>query len=674
MSQDELCINTIRALSADVVQGANSGHPGAPMGCAPMAHVLFSEVMKFSAGNLSWPNRDRFVLSNGHCCALQYVMLHLCGYDLSMDDLKNFRQLESKTPGHPESHMTGGIEVSTGPLGQGISNAVGFAAARAHFAAIYNKPGFELFNHGTFVICGDGCLQEGISSEACSLAGHLGLGSLTVLYDDNDITIDGGTNLSFTEDVLARFEAYGWHTSRVLDGDSDVADMKAKIAAARAVTDKPSIIAVKTIIGKGSAKEGTHSVHGAPLGDADIKFVKSKFGLDPEAKYNVGDDVRGVYGAAVAKGDAACAAWTELFAGYKAAFPTEAAEIERRFMGGGLPSGWKDLLPTLTAADKPNATRNLSQSVLKALCPVCPELMGGSADLTPSNKTWVDGMGDFQKETPSGRYFRFGVREHAMAAMCNGMSAYGGIVPYCATFLNFIEYGYGAVRLSALSQHQVIYVMTHDSIGLGEDGPTHQPVEALLLCRSTPGMMTWRPADQNETSGAYCAALESHGPSVLSLARQKSKQLAGSSIENALKGAYTLSTPATAPVLVIVGTGTEVDLCVDAAAALNASGVATQVVSMPCWEAFDAQSLEYKMSVFPSGAAVLSVEAGSTQGWPKYSHAQVGMTTFGASGPGPAVMAHFGFTVENVVAKGKTLAEYYAAREGGAEPLMGKPF
>lgn len=527
MATDEQCINTIRALAADVVQGANSGHPGAPMGCAPMAHVLFSQLMKFSASDIAWPNRDRFVLSNGHGCALQYVMLHLCGYDLSMDDLKNFRQLNSKTPGHPESHMTGGIEVSTGPLGQGISNAVGFAAARAHFAALYNKPGFEIFDHDVYTICGDGCLQEGVSAEACSLAGHLGLGSLTVLYDDNDITIDGGTNLSFTEDVLKRFEAYGWHTSRVLDGDSDVADLNAKIAAAKAVTDRPSIIAVKTVIGKGSKKEGTHGVHGAPLGEEDIKFVKAGFGLDPDAKYAVGDDVRATYTAAAAKGDAACAAWKALFAKYKVAFPAEAAEIERRFMGGGLPAGWKDLLPTCTGADKPNATRKTSENVLKALVPVCPELMGGSADLTPSNKTWVAGMGDFQKATPAGRYFRFGVREHGMAAMCNGLSAYGGIIPYCATFLNFIEYGFGAVRLSALSQHQVIYVMTHDSIGLGEDGPTHQPIEALLLLRSTPGMHVFRPADQNETSAAYATALSIHGPSTISLARQNSKQLEG---------------------------------------------------------------------------------------------------------------------------------------------------
>jgi transketolase N-terminal domain/subunit len=374
MATDAQCINTIRALAADVVQGANSGHPGAPMGCAPMAHVLYSQLMKFSASDIAWPNRDRFVLSNGHGCALQYVMLHLCGYDLSMDDLKNFRQLDSKTPGHPESHMTGGIEVSTGPLGQGISNAVGFAAARAHFAALYNKPGFELFDHDVYTICGDGCLQEGVSAEACSLAGHLGLGSLTVLYDDNDITIDGGTNLSFTEDVLKRFEAYGWHTSRVLDGDSDVADLNAKIAAAKAVTDKPSIIAVKTVIGKGSKKEGTHGVHGAPLGEEDIKFVKAGFGLDPEAKYAVGDDVRATYAAAAAKGDAACAAWKALFAKYKAAFPAEAAEIERRFMGGGLPAGWKDLLPTCTGADKPNATRKTSEEVLKALVPVMPEV------------------------------------------------------------------------------------------------------------------------------------------------------------------------------------------------------------------------------------------------------------------------------------------------------------
>ena len=515
-SVDTTCIDTIRVLGADIVQKANSGHPGAPMGCAPMAHTLFGKTMRYAPSDPKWPNRDRFVLSNGHSCALLYTMLHLTGYERpTMADLKNFRQLNSVTAGHPENVLLDGVEVSTGPLGQGISNAVGLAIAEKHLGARFNKPGLApLVDHSTFVICGDGCLQEGVSSEACSLAGHLKLGKLCVLYDDNDITIDGGTNLSFTEDVAKRFEAYGWHVQSVADGNStDTSALEAAIAAARAVTDNPSLIKVKTTIGLGSAKEGTHSVHGAPLGAEDLAQVKSRYGFDPEAKFVVPPAVSEFYGQMVAKGQAHVAEWNSVLAAYEAADPASTAEFKRRCCSGALPAGWKDALPRYTAgtsADK--ASRNYSQDVINALAPLLPELVGGSADLTPSNKTNFKGCVDFQHGTPAGRYLRFGVREHGMAAVCNGLAAHGGILPYCATFLTFVGYALGAIRVTALSHFRVLYVMTHDSIGLGEDGPTHQPIETLASLRSMPNHLVIRPADGNETSGLCSRTRERYTP------------------------------------------------------------------------------------------------------------------------------------------------------------------
>jgi len=654
------CINTIRVLAADVVQKANSGHPGAPMGCAPIAHLLWGEVMKYSPRNPKWSDRDRFVLSNGHACALQYIMLHLTGYDLTMDDLKSFRQLNSKTPGHPELHITPGIEVSTGPLGQGISNAVGLAIAEAHLAARFNKPGFNIVDHYTYVICGDGCLQEGVSSEASSLAGHLGLGKLIVFYDDNLITIDGETELSFTEDVGKRYEAYGWHVQTIHDGNSyDGSDLRQAVANARAVLDKPSMIKVRTTIGFGSKKQGTEKVHGSPLGDDDIKHLKTLFGFDPEAKFVVPDEVRSYYTAKASEGQTSEDQWNELFARYAVEHPHEAAEFTRA-QNGDFPENWHSGFPTYTPQDKELATRQSSQQVLSKVVDVLPELIGGSADLTPSTLTKVNGNKvDFSHQHPEGRYLRYGVREHAMSSLCNGIAAHGGLIPFASTFLNFVGYALGAIRLSALSHLRVLYIMTHDSIGLGEDGPTHQPVETLASLRAMPNMLVLRPADGNEVSGAYRIALEQkHMPSTIALSRQNCANLEGSSADKVALGAYVLRDAPDAKVI-IVATGSEVQLAVKAAEALQAEGVNARVVSFPSWELFERQSLEYKETVLAPGIPVLSVEAAAITGWHKYSHGQIGMITFGMSAPAPKVFDALGFTVANVSDKAKKLVEFY---------------
>lgn len=658
----EKCVNVVRVLAADVVQGAKSGHPGAPMGCAPMAHALWGSIMKYNPANPKWSNRDRFVLSNGHACALLYSMLHLTGYDVTVDDLKAFRQLGSRTPGHPENHITAGVEVSTGPLGQGICNAVGLAIAQTSIAAHFNEDGFTVSDNRTYVICGDGCLQEGVSSEASSLAGHLGLGNLIVLYDDNLITIDGATTLSFTEDVLARYESYGWHTSTVADG-SDPAAIAAAVEAAKAVTDKPSIIKIRTIIGHGSAKEGTHKVHGSPLGDEDIAAVKTKFGLDPAAKYSVPEDVGAFYKAAGARGAAAEEAWNAMFTEYTTAFPDKAAEYKRR-MAGELPADWAKSLPSWSEGDAALATRKSHGKVLQEVARALPEVVGGSADLTPSNITLLEMSGDYQAATRDGRYFRFGVREHGMAAICNGLAAYGGFLPFCATFLNFCGYAAGAVRLSALSHFRVLYIFTHDSIGLGEDGPTHQPVEMLVSLRSTPNMHVFRPADANEVAGSYiCAVNNKTGPSALALTRQGVPNLAASSAAAVAKGAYTVAevgeSKSEGPSVVVAATGSEVGLAL-AAAKLMEEGTSVRVVSMPCLELYDAQPASYKRELFPAGVPVVSVEASSIVGWSKYSHVQIGMSTFGVSAKGADAMRHFGFTPDAVADKLKKTIAFYA--------------
>lgn len=687
---DEECVNAIRVLSAEVVQAAKSGHPGAPMGCAPIAHTLWSKVMKYAPSDPNWINRDRFVLSNGHACALQYVMLHLTGYGLSIDDLKNFRQLGSKTPGHPENFVTDGIEVSTGPLGQGLSNAVGMAMSSAHLGATFNKDGFDVIDNFTYVLCGDGCLQEGVTSEASSLAGHLGLGKLIVLYDDNHITIDGSTDLSFTEDVTKRYESYGWHTQHVENGDTDIGAILAAVEAAKLVADQPSMIKVTTTIGFGSAKAGSHKVHGAPLGDEDLGNLKTSVGQDPAASFVVPAPVYDAY--QQFHGSTASDEWKEMFARYTAAFPAEAAELSRR-IAGELPANWEECLPQNTEAEPDKfpakATRQHSENVLNCLAGIMPEIMGGSADLTPSNLTNLKSSFDFQrtdvdggdepalkkqKTTTSavgsfaGRYVRFGVREHAMAAVCNGMAAYGALIPFCATFLNFTGYALGAVRLSALSEFRVLYVMTHDSIGLGEDGPTHQPIEMMESLRSMPNMLVMRPADINEVSGCYAAAIKRRNtPSTMCLSRQSMPNLALSSPAKVELGAYAV-VPAESPALVIVASGSEVGLAM--AAATQLEGVPVSVVSMPCQELFEQQSVEYKKSLFPDGVPVMSVECSATRGWEKYSHAHVGMTTFGRSAPIKAVMAHFGFTEEAVADKAKQVIEFY--KEKAAPSLYDK--
>ncbi|KAI5854038.1 transketolase [Tricharina praecox] len=605
--------------------------------------------MKFNPKNPSWANRDRFVLSNGHGCMLQYAVLHLFGYDLSIDDLRNFRQLGSKTPGHPEAHDTPGVEVTTGPLGQGFANAVGLAMAEAHVAARFNKPGYTLFDNYTYCFFGDGCAMEGVASEAASQAGHLQLGKLIAIYDDNHISIDGDTNCAFTEDVMKRFDAYGWHCLHVEKGDEDLEAMEKAIAEAKAVTDKPTVIKLTTTIGYGSKLQGTGGVHGNPLKADDAKSVKAKFGFNPEESFAVPQEVYDLYGKTAAAGAAAEEEWNKLFAAYKKEFPTEAAELERR-LAGLLPEGWEKALPVYKTSDPAIASRKLSETVLGNLYSVLPELVGGSADLTGSNLTRAKIAEDFQPEstglgTYGGRYIRYGVREHAMGAIMNGLAAYGGIVPFGGTFLNFVSYAAGAVRLSALSQVPVIWVATHDSIGLGEDGPTHQPIETLAHFRATPNCMVWRPADGNEVSACYYVALTSkHTPSIIALSRQNLPQLVGSTIENGIKGGYVLEEKPGADIT-LVSTGSEVGIAVDAATELKEKhNITARVVSMPCCEVFDAQSKEYKLSVLPDNIPTLSVEALSTLGWERYAHETFGLNRFGASGPYKEVYEKFEFT------------------------------
>lgn len=665
------CVNTIRALSADMPQEANSGHPGAPMGCAPMSHLLWSEVMNYSPSNPEWWNRDRFVLSNGHACALQYAMLHLAGYDLTIEDLKGFRKIGSKTPGHPENFMTDGVEVSTGPLGQGISNAVGMAIGEKHMAAKYNKEGFEIFNNYTYVICGDGCLQEGVSSEACSLAGHLGLGKLIVLYDDNKITIDGSTDLSFTEDVQKRYESYGWHVLTVDDVALGLEDLRAAVKVAQSVTDKPSIIKIRTAIGYGSSKANSHSAHGAPLGEECLADTKTFYGLDPSKKFHVDEDVAEAYKKRTASVEGVRSAWDELYKKYAAAFPDKAKELERRF-SKNLPGDVFSKLPTFEIGkDKDQASRKYSNFCLNSIAPELPELMGGSADLTPSNLTALKCSGDFQKDTPGGRYLRFGVREHGMAAICNGLFAYGGFRPFCATFLNFAGYALGSIRVAALSKFGIVYIMTHDSIGLGEDGPTHQPVEMLESLRSMPNVNVMRPGDSNETAASYKLALSTpETPSVICCSRSTVKTIPGSSIEKAEKGAYCAVEEAS-PDIILIATGSEVGICLDAVDGLAKEGIKARVVSMPCQDVFLAQPLEYQKSILPGDIPTLSVEASSIYGWHRFSHAQIGLNKFGKSGKGSDLFKYFGFTTENVIEKCKKIVSFY--KETPVPNLMAKP-
>ncbi|KAF8633753.1 hypothetical protein AX17_004408 [Amanita inopinata Kibby_2008] len=656
---DDLAIATIRTLAVDVVGKANSGHPGAPLGMAPVTHILFSRFMNFNPKSSKWFNRDRFVLSNGHACALQYVMLHLLGYNLSMGDLQAFRQLDSKTPGHPEV----GIEVTTGPLGQGFANGVGLAIAQAHFAAVYNKTGFNLINNYTYVFAGDGCLMEGVAAEAASLAGHLQLGNLIVIYDDNHISIDGDTAVAFTEDVEQRFLAYGWHVLHVADGDHDLDGIYRSIAEARNEKGKPTIIRLRTTIGYGSKQQGTHGVHGSPLKADDIVALKSKFGFSPEQKFFVPQQVYDSYAQVGERGAALEAEWHVLLDAYSKQYPKEHAELTRR-IAKRLPQGWERNLPTYKPTDAAQASRKLSEIVLTAITPILPELLCGSADLTGSNLTKVKNSIDFQPPTSglgsyAGTYIRYGVREHAMGAIANGLHAYGGTIPLVATFLNFVSYAAGAIRLSALSGHQVIWVATHDSIGLGEDGPTHQPIETAVHLRAIPNLAFWRPADGNETSAAYYSAVESRRtPSVLSLSRQNLPNLTSSSIEKALRGGYVLHEVQNED-LTIVSCGSEVSIALEAATKLKEDGYMTRVVSLPCWFVFDQQDEQYRISVLRNGAPILSLEALATTGWQRYSHEQYGLPGWGASAPYQKVYEKFGITGQNIAIVGKKVIEFY---------------
>ncbi|EKV01552.1 transketolase [Leptolyngbya sp. PCC 7375] len=659
-SLETQCINAIRFLAIDAVEKAKSGHPGLPMGAAPMAFVLWDQFMRFNPKNPQWFNRDRFVLSAGHGCMLQYALLHLTGYDsVKIEDIKNFRQWGATTPGHPENFETSGVEVTTGPLGQGVCNGVGLAIAEAHLAARFNKPDCTLVDHYTYVILGDGCNMEGVSGEACSLAGHLGLGKLIAFYDDNHISIDGSTDIAFTEDVSKRFEAYGWHVLHVEDGNTDLEAIAKAIEKAKQVTDKPTMIKVTTTIGYGSPnKADTSGVHGAALGGEEIALTRENLGWD-HAPFEIPEDVLGRFRQAVDKGASAEAEWNQTLATYRTKYATEAAEFER-MLKGELPANWADALPTYAPGDKAIATRKTSEATLNALAPAVPELVGGSADLAKSNNTLMKISGDFQKGAYENRNLRFGVREHGMGAICNGIALHNsGLIPYCATFLVFADYMRAAIRLSALAEAGVLYVMTHDSIALGEDGPTHQPVETVASLRAIPNLYVIRPADGNETSGAYKVAIASRKtPTLMAFSRQNLPQLEGSSIDSVAKGAYVLSDDEGADLL-LIGTGSEVSLCLEAAKQLRSEGKKVRVVSMPCWELFEAQDAAYKESVLPKAITKrLVVEAGIEMGWGKYYGAEgdmISVDRFGASAPGGRIMQEFGYTVENVIARAKAL-------------------
>ena len=659
---EELAINTVRTLSIDAVQKANSGHPGMPMGAAPMGHVLYSHYMNFNPKNPHWANRDRFILSAGHGCMLQYSLLHLTGFDVTMDDLKSFRQLNSKTAGHPEYGLIDGVDVTTGPLGQGFANGVGFAIAQKHLAARYNKPGFDLFDYKIYAICSDGDMMEGVTSEAASLAGHLELGNLIYLYDDNHISIEGATDIAFNEDVAKRFEAYNWHVQVVDDGNDITAIINA-VRNAKAETQKPSLIKVRTQIAYGSPnKVNTAGSHGSPLGADEIKLVKEFFGFDPEKSFYVPAEVDEYYQAAGKKGTAANEKWDELFAKYKEEFPTEAAEYERA-QSGELPENWKDSLPVFAPSKDKMATRQASGKVLNAIADSLPGLIGGAADLAPSTETNLKKYDSFTSENRAGRNFHFGIREHSMGAALVGMALTPGVIPFGATFLMFSEYMRPPIRLAAIMKIRPIFVYTHDSIGLGEDGTTHQPVEQLASLRSIPNITVIRPADANETAHAWRVALEhKDGPVVLVFTRQGLPVLDQDKYgkaEGLEKGAYILSDAEGTPDLILIATGSEVALIMDAQAKLKEEGINARVVSMPSWELFEKQDSAYKEEVFPKAIRKrLAVETGSPLGWHKYVTDEgdiIAMTTFGESAPAEELYKVFGFTISNVVEKAKAL-------------------
>jgi transketolase len=652
----ELGINVIRGLAMDAPEKANSGHSGTAMALAPLAHVLWTRIMRHDPRASHWPDRDRFVLSNGHASILLYSMLYLTGYDLSLDDIKAFRQFGSRTPGHPERRHTDGVEVTTGPLGQGVGNAVGMAIAERF---VRTRFGRDVCDHRTFVIAGDGCFMEGISHEAASLAGHLGLGRLMAFYDDNHITIDGPTELAYDDNVPERFEAYGWNVRNLGEMANDVDGLEAAIREAmEAPADgpgaKPTLLILRSHIGWPSPKlTDTNEAHGTPFGAEEIRVTKELLGLPPDETFWVPDEVRAFYGQAVARGEAARKEWEERFA----AWTGDKVAWEAAQAGRGVP-GWADKLPTFEAGTK-LATRRAINQCINATADGLPGLIAGSADLTGNNGVAVKGADIQSKATPGGVQLHFGIREFGMGTVMNGMAAHGGVLPVGGTFFVFSDYMRGSVRLAAISRSHVIYSWTHDSIGVGEDGPTHEPVEHLASLRAMPGLVLVRPADANETVEAWKLAVESDEPVGLALSRQdvpvleKTAELAAAGVA---KGGYVLAeAPGDRPQIVLIGTGSEVQLCLGAAEALGQAGVAARVVSLPCWEWFEEQSEAYRAEVLPAGVPSLSVEAGSTFGWSRYADASVGIDTFGASAPGPVVMEKFGFTVEHVVERAQAL-------------------
>lgn len=661
LSHRELA-NAIRALSMDGVQKAKSGHPGAPMGMADMAEVLWRGFLKHNPTNPNWADRDRFVLSNGHASMLIYSLLHLTGYNVTLDDLKNFRQLNAKTAGHPEFGHVPGVETTTGPLGQGIANAVGMAIAERTLAAQFNKSGHTIVDHNTYVFMGDGCMMEGISHEVCSLAGTLKLGKLIAFYDDNGISIDGEVEGWFTDDTAKRFEAYGWHVIRGIDGH-DAKALAEAIEQAQAVTDKPSLLMCKTVIGFGSPnKAGSHESHGAPLGDAEIEATRKALGWSypafeiPKEYYDAWD--------AKAKGKQREDEWNARFDAYAKAYPDLAKEFKRR-MNGDLPSNWqqtaKDFVNKLQANPATIATRKASQNAIEAFAPVLTEFLGGSADLAPSNLTMWSGSKEILAN-PAGNYIHYGVREFGMSAIMNGISLHGGFIPYGATFLMFMEYARNAVRMAALMKIRSLFVYTHDSIGLGEDGPTHQPVEQMASLRVTPNVSTWRPCDQVESAIAWQYAVErKDGPTALIFSRQNLKQQerTAEQLANVYRGGYILNDCSGTPELILIATGSEVELAVEAYHKLTEAGRKVRVVSMPSTDAFDKQDQAYRDSVLPSSVtARIAIEAGISDYWFKYVGLNgkiIGMTTFGESGPAEQLFAKFGFTVENVLNQAKSL-------------------
>ncbi len=677
---DERCINTMRFLAADAIQKANSGHPGLPLGAAPMAYALWTRHLRHNPANPRWVNRDRFILSAGHGSALLYALLNLTGYDLPVSELERFRQWGSKTPGHPESHVTPGVAITTGPLGQGISSAVGMALAEAHLAAVYNRPGHRIMDHFTYVLAGDGDLMEGVTYESCSLAGHLGLGRLIVLYDSNRISLAGSTDLCFTEDIQKRFEACGWHTQRVYDGN-DVDMVDAAITAAREEQARPSLIVVETTIGYGSpAKQGTYKAHGSPLGEEELLLAKKTLGWDESRSFYVPADVQEHFLRARDQGKDLESDWQQSFFRYSRSYPEQAEEFRLR-MAGELPKGWDAGLSDLFVGGKPVSTRKACEAVLQLVSGTVPSLMGGSADLNPSTLTWMKDCGDFQNPATcsegvqgsvgscwnhSGRNIHFGVREHAMAAVATGLALHGGVIPYSSTFLTFSDYMRPAMRIASLSRVRSLYIFTHDSIGVGEDGPTHQPVEHLMGLRGVPNLAVIRPADAHETVHAVRAALSrTDGPTALVLTRQdvplldQKKCAPAKGLE---RGGYVLwESSKGRPDVIVIATGSEVGLALEAARKLSAEDIRVRVVSLPCWEIFDGQCLDYRESVLPSDVrARVAVEAGLRLGWEHYVGHEgriVGMDGFGASAPAAVLYEKFGITLASVVETARDLVK-----------------